>query len=98
MHCFSYIPIRFMTYVGVIFDFFALILMISVLVEYFTRGVPIIGWASLICVVLLSSGLILSMLGILGEYLWRTLDASRARPPFIIDEERIPDEQKKTGE
>lgn len=95
---FSYIPIRFMTYVGVIFDFFALILMISVLVEYFTRGVPITGWASLICVVLLSSGLILSMLGILGEYLWRTLDASRARPPFIIDEERIPDEQKKTGE
>ena len=98
MMSFSYIPIRFMTYIGVIFDLFALVLMISVLIEYFTKGVPIIGWASLMCVVLLSSGLILSMLGILGEYLWRTLDASRARPPFIIDEERIPDERKKTGE
>jgi dolichol-phosphate mannosyltransferase len=38
------------------------------------------------CVVLISSGLILSSLGVLGEYLWRTLDASRTRPPFIIDE------------
>ncbi|MBR1702382.1 MAG: glycosyltransferase family 2 protein [Lachnospiraceae bacterium] len=90
MMSFSYVPIRFMTYIGVVFDLFALVLMISVLVEYFTKGVPILGWASLMCVILLSAGLILSMLGILGEYVWRTLDASRTRPPFIIDEERTP--------
>lgn len=90
MMSFSYVPIRFMTYIGVVFDLFALVLMISVLVEYFTKGVPILGWASLMCVILLSAGLILSMLGILGEYVWRTLDASRTRPPFIIDEERAP--------
>lgn len=88
MMSFSYVPIRFMTGIGVVFDLFAMALMISVLVEYFTKGVPIMGWASLMCVILLSAGLILSMLGILGEYLWRTLDASRSRPPFIIDEER----------
>ena len=90
MMSFSYVPIRFMTYIGVVFDLFAMILMISVLVEYFTKGVPILGWASLLCVILLSAGLILSMLGVLGEYVWRTLDASRARPPFIIDEVRKP--------
>ena len=93
MMSFSYVPIRLMTYIGVLFDLFSLALLVSVLVEYFTKGVPIIGWASLMCVILLSSGLILSILGILGEYLWRTLDASRARPPFIIDEERVPDGQ-----
>lgn len=98
MMSFSYVPIRFMTGIGVVFDIFALVLLISVLVEYFTKGVPIIGWASLMCVILLSAGLILSMLGILGEYLWRTLDASRARPPFIIDEERKPECQEKEGE
>lgn len=86
MMSFSYFPIRMMTWIGAIFDLFSVLLMISVLVEYFTKGVPIIGWSSLMCVILLSSGLILSMLGILGEYLWRTLDASRTRPPFIIDE------------
>ena len=87
MMSFSYAPIRFMTFVGVLFDLFAVGLMISVLVEYFTKGVPILGWASLMCVVLLSGGLILTTQGILGEYVWRTLDASRSRPPFLIDEE-----------
>ena len=86
MMSFSYMPIRFMTYVGVLFDIFAVIMLISVFVEYFTNQVPLVGWSSLMCVVLFSAGLILSMLGMLGEYLWRTLDASRKRPPFIIED------------
>ncbi len=98
MMSFSYVPIRMMSYVGALFDLFALILLISVLVEYFTHGVPIIGWSSLMCMVLLSAGLILSMLGILGEYLWRTLDASRSRPPFIIDEEIVSGHYTPVGE
>ena len=80
-----------------IFDILSLILLVIVLVEYFTKGTPIVCWSSLMCVILLFLGLILIMLGILGEYLWRTLDASRSRPPFIIDEERIPDGQDKTS-
>ncbi|MCH5343762.1 MAG: glycosyltransferase family 2 protein [Acetatifactor sp.] len=98
MMSFSYVPIRFMTYVGIIFDLFAAVLLINVLVEYFTKGAPIIGWSSLMCVILLASGLILSTQGILGEYVWRTLDASRARPPFIIDEEKTPRSQENTKE
>ncbi len=93
MMSFSYVPIRFMSLVGVLFNIGAVILFISVLVEYFTKGTPIAGWSSLMCVVLCSSGLILLMLGILGEYLWRTLDAARTRPPFIIDEEAAPGEK-----
>ena len=93
MMSFSYAPIRFMIIIGIVFDLFAAALLISVLVEYFTKGVPILGWASLMCVILLVSGLILSMLGILGEYVWRALDASRARPPFIIDEEKVPEHE-----
>lgn len=85
MMSFSYVPIRFMEILGVIFDIVAIVIFISVLVEYFTVGTPIAGWSSLMCVVLCSSGLILLMLGILGEYIWRALDAARTRPPFIID-------------
>ena len=95
MMSFSYAPIRFMIFIGVIFDIFAVALLITVLAEYFTKGVPILGWSSLMCVVLLASGLILSMLGILGEYVWRALDASRSRPPFIIDEEKVSGHQEK---
>jgi dolichol-phosphate mannosyltransferase len=85
---FSYQPLRMMMYVGCAFDVFAVIMLISVFVEYFTSGTPIEGWASLMCVVLLGFGLVMTMLGIIGEYIWRTLDASRNRPPFIIDEIR----------
>lgn len=86
MMSFSYVPIRVMTTTGILFALFALLLGIGVIVERITVGTPMAGWASLMCVVLFSSGLILLMMGILGEYIWRTLDASRNRPPFIIDE------------
>lgn len=93
MMSFSYAPIRFMSMVGVLFNIGAVLLFIDILVEYFTQGTPIAGWPSLMCVVLCSSGLILLMLGILGEYVWRALDAARTRPPFIIDEELVPEKE-----
>ncbi len=86
MLSFSYFPIRCMTTVGVIFFIISFLMMIEVVVEKFTIGTPISGWASLMCVVLFSFGFMMLMLGILGEYVWRALDASRNRPPFLIDE------------
>ena len=92
---FSYFPLRFMSTIGIIFNILAVILLISVIVEKFTKGTPIAGWASLMCVILCSSGMIMLMLGILGEYIWRTLDAARTRPPYIIDEVEEGNEDKK---
>ena len=59
MMSFSYMPIRFMSVMGVIFNICAVALLISVIVEYFTLGTPMAGWSSLMCVILCSSGLIL---------------------------------------
>ena len=86
MMSFSYFPIKFMSSVGVVFALLAFIWIIEVICEYFFLGVPVQGWSTLMCLVLFSTGLILLMLGILGEYLWRTLDASRNRPVFLVDE------------
>lgn len=88
MLSFSYFPIRFMSAVGVLFFIIAAIMAIEVIVEKVTVGTPILGWASLMCVVLFSFGCMMLMMGILGGYVWRTLDASRNRPPFLIDEVR----------
>ncbi len=85
MMSFSYFPIRFMSGIGVIFAIIAFLWIVGVVLERLIVGTPIAGWASLMCLVLFSTGLILLMLGILGEYLWRTLDASRNRPPFLVD-------------
>lgn len=86
MMSFSYFPIRLMSSVGVIFCIVAVLMAIEVIIEKFTVGTPILGWASIMCVLLVSSGLIMLMLGMLGEYIWRALDASRNRPPYLIDE------------
>lgn len=85
---FSFAPMKLMTWIGVLFNIGAIVTFILVLIEKFTNGTPIDGWASLMCVMLLGFGIIMLFLGILGEYIWRTLDAARNRPPFIIDETR----------
>lgn len=85
---FTYAPLRFMMGLGIVFDIAALILFVFVLIEKFTVGTPIQGWASIMCVLLFGFGMLMLMLGIIGEYIWRVLDAARNRPTYIIDEVR----------
>ena len=85
MMSFSYFPIKFMSSVGFIMAALAFIWIIAVVCEFFVVGTPVRGWSTLMILVLFSTGMILIMLGVLGEYLWRTLDATRNRPVFIVD-------------
>ena len=94
MLSFSYFPVRFMSTVGVIFFVVSIIMAIEVIVEKIVVGTPIMGWASLMCVILFSFGCMMLMMGILGEYVWRALDASRNRPPYLIDEIKESEEKK----
>lgn len=86
MMSFSYFPIRFMTFVGGTFSIVSVIMVLYVILSKLISGEEVAGWTSLMAVLLLSSGLIMLMLGILGEYVYRAMDASRNRPPFLIDE------------
>ncbi len=85
MMSFSYFPIRFMTMLGGLVSLLAFIMGIYIVSSKLIVGEDVIGWTSLMAVLLFSTGLILLMLGVLGEYIWRALDASRNRPPFLID-------------
>ncbi len=85
MMSFTYFPIRFIATIGTIFSLCSLIGIILVIREKIVVGTPILGYASIMCVLLLGFGLVFIMLAILGEYIWRTLEESRNRPPFIID-------------
>ena len=49
--------------------------------------IEVSGWTTLFIFNLFSFGVIMLTLGILGEYLWRTFDASRNRPPYIVEDE-----------
>ena len=48
-------------------------------------GVPPQGWSSLMVAVLVVGGLQIAMLGIMGEYLWRSLDEVRKRPLYFVE-------------
>lgn len=84
---FSYFPIRFITGLGVFVVFVTFIYMIYILLNKFLVGIPVEGWTTLMITNLFFYGLILLTLGMIGEYLWRTFDAARSRPTYIVEEE-----------
>ena len=83
---FSFAPIRLVTYLGLIFAFLGFGYGAFTVIRALMGLSPVQGWASLITIILFLSGIQLVMLGIVAEYLWRTFDESRRRPPFIIRE------------
>lgn len=83
---FSFTPIRFATALGFIVSVLGAIYTIVIIVDRLLNQNRIRGLTTLIALVLVIGGLILFMLGIIGEYLWRILDEVRKRPVFIIDE------------
>jgi dolichol-phosphate mannosyltransferase len=83
---FSYFPIRLMSVVGILCAILGALHAVVVISLRIAWGAPITGWASLMVVVLVMGGVQMMTLGVIGEYLWRTLDEARARPPFIVAE------------
>jgi len=83
---FSYTPIRFMTFTGLITAFLSFIYGLILIINYMRGAIPVQGWTTILLTITFFSGLILVMLGIIGEYLWRILDESRKRPSYVIDE------------
>jgi glycosyltransferase involved in cell wall biosynthesis len=82
---FSYFPIRLMSGCGIVFALTGFVYALVVAARAIALGSPVEGWASLMCVVLIVSGVQLMMLGVLGEYLWRAFDEIRGRPRYIIE-------------
>lgn len=81
---FSYVPIRLMTMMGILFFLFAVVFGIKVIVARMNGLIPVQGYTTILVIVLFSAGVIMFTLGVLGEYIWRTLEASRNRPLFVV--------------
>jgi polyisoprenyl-phosphate glycosyltransferase len=83
---FSYAPLRAMSFLGMIFSLLGFAYAVLVIFVRLMTRTPVQGWASLIVVVLVLGGVQMMMLGVLGEYLWRTLEAARQRPIYFLEE------------
>lgn len=81
---FSFFPIRLISTVGAVLSFLGLLYAAFVAARAIWWDVGVQGWSSLMVVLLLVSGAQLLMLGIISEYLWRSFDASRNRPTYIV--------------
>jgi glycosyltransferase involved in cell wall biosynthesis len=83
---FSYIPIRFVTILGFTLFMFGMVFTFYLLFRKLVLDNLVSGWTMLISVLCIGFGVTNISLGIIAEYLWRTFDASRKRPVFIIDQ------------
>ena len=83
---FSFFPIRLLSVLGLLVAIGSFLYGFFVLIYYLNFGIEVKGWVPTIVVLTFTSGIQMAMLGVLGEYLWRTLDEVRNRPPFVIDE------------
>ena len=86
---FSASPVRFVEVMGVLFAIVAAIWGIVIIGLRLFGQIEVTGWTALMVVVLFSSGMIMLSLGILGEYIWRTLDVAQNRPVYFIEEENF---------
>jgi len=83
---FSYAPLRWMSFTGAALAFLAFAYALFLIAYKLLHGQSIQGWTSLMVALAFFSGVQLASLGILGEYLWRTLDAARARKGYLVRE------------
>lgn len=84
---FTSLPISMVLSFGFFSVFGAVIWAIVVFVAKLMGTIEVSGWTTLFIFNLFSFGVMMMTLGVLGEYLWRTFDASRNRPPYIIEDE-----------
>ena len=84
---FSDFPIRLVTSVGVMSFCIAIIWGIIVLLLKLKGGINVTGWTTMFILNLLSFGIMMSTMGILGQYIWRVYEDTRKRPSFIVEEE-----------
>ena len=83
---FSYFPIRLLSVLGIIFAIAAIIYGSFVFYNWSIGKIQVEGWTSIIIILTFTAGIQMVMMGVIGEYLWRTMDESRNRPSFVIDE------------
>ena len=82
---FSNLPMHIVTFCGVFFFIFAVILAINTLFNYFS-GTAEVGFSTVILLILITGSIIMLALGIFGYYLSKIYEEIKFRPRYIIKE------------
>lgn len=80
---FSVKPLRFATYFGVFTAFCGFLYTILIVIRYFTQHMAPLGWTSTTALLLIIGGIILMVLGLVGEYVGRIFMCVNASPQYV---------------
>lgn len=80
----SYLPIRFISLIGVLTALVGFAYAINIVYYRLVHGSPFPGWAPIMVVLLVIGGLLMVMMGIIGEYVWRIFDEVRRKPNYVV--------------
>ena len=83
---FSIVPIRLISFVGFIVSLLSFGYGLLVLIATLLGQKEVPGFATIVALVSFLLGLVIVMLGIISEYLWRVFDETNHRPSAVIDE------------
>jgi len=88
---FSYLPLRFATWIGMTVATFAFIYGLVIIIKTLVLGNQVPGYPSLMVVILFLGGIQLTALGVIGEYLGRMFNETKQRPLYLINDYQPPD-------
>jgi dolichol-phosphate mannosyltransferase len=80
----SYRWIQLFSLIGLAFASSGIFLISSVVYGYVTKQSPFEGFTLIVCLILISSGIQMILLSLIGEYVWRSYDMQRNKPLYLI--------------
>lgn len=86
---FSTAPLVISSVVGLVCCMLAFVMILVIIFRTLYFGDPTAGWPSLVCIILLLSGIQMLGIGILGQYLAKTYLETKRRPIYLVRESNV---------
>ena len=86
---FSTMPLVIASVMGILFCVLAFAAIIFIIIRTLVFGDPTSGWPSMVCIIMLVSGVQLLCIGILGQYMAKTYLETKRRPLYLVEEARL---------
>lgn len=86
---FSTMPLAIASVMGILFCVLAFAAIIFIIIRTLVFGDPTSGWPSMVCIIMLVSGVQLLCIGILGQYMAKTYLETKRRPLYLVEEARL---------
>ena len=88
---FSTTPLVISSVFGLLCCVLAFVMILVIIVRTLVFGDPTAGWPSLVCIMLLLSGIQMLCIGIVGQYLAKTYLETKKRPIYLVGESNLGD-------